>query len=93
MDDSPPDRRERRHNDVILATLNTRFNDFTERYERELLSSYKWREDTTERLKIHCEFVKRVSPVYQRMMWLFALITTSTIGIAVAAFFKHLYWK
>ena len=85
--------RETRNSDVIIAELNTRLIDFINRYERDLLVEAEWKKDTTSRLQVHCEFVRRVSPIYQRMMWLFAIITTAIVGIAVSGIMKHLYWQ
>lgn len=84
---------ERNFGDLLAIELKTKFQDFTERYERDQMISNEWRKDTTERLKIHCEFVKRVSPIYQQLCWVLGLVAVSTVGIAITAFWKHVYWK
>lgn len=84
---------ERRQSDHLAIELRTKFGDFMERYDRDQEIGKEWRIDTTARLKIHCDFINKISPIYQRLCWLFAIITISTLGIAATTFWKHVFWK
>lgn len=88
-----PERREQRHSDIVLTSLSERFTAFVDRYNRDIENAKDWKTDTTSRLKVHCEFIQRVSPIYQRMMWVFGLITAGGVGLFVVQFFKHIHWQ
>lgn len=83
---------ERRQLDPILIELRTRFQDFTERYERDSTQTELWRVDTTKRLKIHCDFINDVSPIYKRLCWILGVAAVASVGIAIKALWTHVHW-
>lgn len=84
---------ERRQNDPLLIEISTRFDDFLDRYERDLKLTNEWRDETTMRLKVHCDFIKEVSPVYKRLCWVLGIAVIASVGIATTSLWSHVSWK
>lgn len=79
--------------DHAVIELKTKFADFVERYERDQKDGRTWRDDTTARLKVHCDFIREVSPIYRRLCYILTGIGITAGGAALLALFKHIVWK
>lgn len=84
---------ERRSGDNNVIELKTQFKDFMDRYQRDQSEAQSWRIDTTQRLKVHCDFINEVSPIYKTLCKVLGIVAIASLGIAVAAFWAHITWK
>ena len=92
MNENPNQDSERRHSDGVLIALTQRFNDFIERYDRDMGANGEWRRVVETKLDDHTKMLGEISPAYFRGKWVVALIVVGSIGIAVKAFWNHLFW-
>lgn len=81
---------DRRDGDDNVIELKAKFDAFLDRYEEHRLDSIAWRNDTTERLKVHCNFINKVSPAYKGLCWVLGIIATVSIGAIMTDFCKHI---
>jgi hypothetical protein len=81
-----------RKDDILVAQLTQRLNDFIERYDRDCGASSEWRRTVDGILKDQSKVLEEISPAYIRGKWIVALITIGSIGMAVKAFWSHLSW-
>lgn len=82
-----------RKNDLAVAALVQRFNDFIERYDRDCGATAEWRRAVEIEIKTHGEILRDISPAYHGSKWIVGLIMIGSIGLAVKAFWSHLAWK
>jgi hypothetical protein len=82
----------RRADDVLVIQLSQRFNDFIERYDRDVGAINEWRRITDAELKIQGDILRDIAPAYSGGKWIIGLITIGSIGLAVKAFWSHLFW-
>lgn len=81
-----------RRDDVLVAQLSQRFNDFIERYDRECGAREEWRRIVDIELKSQGDMLRDISPAYNRGKWIVGLIMIGSIGIAVKSFWAHISW-
>jgi hypothetical protein len=82
-----------RKDDLIVAALSQKFNDFIERYDRDVGALNEWRKNTDNELKTQGVILRDISPAYTRGKWIVGLITIGSIGVAVKTFWAHITWK
>ena len=70
-----------------------RFNDFIERYDRDVGAINEWRRITDLELKTQGEILRDISPAYTKGKWVFGLIAIGSIGVAVKEFWTHIKWN
>ena len=87
-----PDDDKRRADDILVAQLSQRFNDFIERYDRDVGAINEWRRITDVELKTQGEILREISPAYTKGKWVVGLVAIGSIGIAVKAFWNHIVW-
>ncbi len=90
----------RRQDDIIVAQLSQRFNDFVERYDRDCGAvnerdrvSKEWRDKVDFELKSQSKILEEISPAYNRGKWVVGLIMIGSIGIAIKQFWAHISFK
>lgn len=84
---------DRRKDDLIVAQLSQKFNDFLERYDRDSGANNEWRRVTDLELKLQGEILREISPAYTRGKWIAGLIMVGSIGVAIKGFWAHIMWK
>jgi hypothetical protein len=84
---------ERRADDLIVAQLSQKFNDFIERYDRDCGAFNEWRRATDAELKTQGSILREISPAYTRGKWIAGLIMIGSIGVAIKGFWSHIMWK
>lgn len=82
-----------RKDDLIVAQLSQKFNDFLERYDRDCGASNEWRRVTETELKAQGEILRDISPAYNRGKWIVGIIMIGSLGIAVKEFWKHVTFQ
>jgi hypothetical protein len=87
-----PDDEKRRADDILVAQLSQRFNDFIERYDRDVGAINEWRRTTDVELKTQGEILREISPAYVKGKWIVGLVALGSIGAAVKAFWAHISW-
>lgn len=87
------DEDKRRADDILVAQLSQRFNDFIERYDRDVGALNEWRGRTDKTLKDQDDILKDISPAYAKGKWVAGLVMVGSIAMAVKAFWSHLLWK
>lgn len=83
----------RRSDDFIVAQLSQRFNDFIERYDRDVGALNQWRKTTDDELKTQGNILRDISPAYTRGKWIVGVIMVGSIGIAVKQFWAHIGFR
>ena len=83
----------RRSDDILVAQLIQRFNDFVERYDRDQGAMNEWKRVTEVELKFQGEVLRDISPAYNRGKWVVGIIMVGSLGIAVKEFWAHCTWK
>lgn len=89
MDDKNQDA-DRRHSDGVLIALTQRFNDFIERYDRDMGANGEWRRSVEATLKEQSQALSEISPAYAKGKWVVGLIIIGSIALAVKAFWSHI---
>jgi hypothetical protein len=84
---------DRRKDDVIIAQLSQRFQDFVERYDRDCGGMNEWRRTVELELKTQGEILREISPAYTRGKWIVGIIMVGSLGIAVKEFWRHVAFK
>lgn len=85
--------KDRRQDDILVAQLSQRFNDFVERYDRDCGGNNQWRATVDAELKSQSKMLNEISPAYYRGKWVVLLIMAGSIGIAIKEFWAHCSWK
>ena len=75
-----------------IIALTQRFNDFVERYDRDVGANGEWRRTIEIKMEEHGKILSEISPAYLRGKWIVSLIALGSIGLAVKAFWSHLSW-
>jgi hypothetical protein len=83
----------RRHTDSMMVALNQRFNDFVERYDRDVGALGEWRRNVDIKIDDHGKILAEISPAYFRGKWVVALAMIGSVGLAVKAFWAHIKWQ
>jgi hypothetical protein len=94
----------RRADDILVAQLSQRFNDFIERYdrdcgadnERERIAreeNNKWKEKMEIEMKAQSKILEEISPAYMKGKWIVGIVMVGSIGIAIKEFWNHVLWK
>jgi hypothetical protein len=83
----------RRKSDDAIIILTQRFNDFVERYDRDMGANNEWKRTTELELHSQSAALAEISPAYARGKWVIGLITVGSIGVAIKSFWSHLFWK
>jgi len=86
------DEEKRRVDDILVAQLSQKFNDFIERYDRDVGAINEWRRITDLELKAQGEILREISPAYTKGKWVAGLIATGSVALAVKAFWSHITW-
>lgn len=84
---------DRRRDDLIVAQLSQKFNDFIERYDRDVGALNEWRKNTDAELDAQGVILRDISPAYARGKWVVGLIMVGSIGVAIKEFWSHINWK
>lgn len=79
-----------RKNDVIIARLSQRFDDFMERYDENQNQARAWRLDFSERLSKVEDFIKEFSPMHKKIMGAIVLIVAGSMTYWLKLFWDHL---
>jgi len=87
---SDPDRRQ---DDILVAQLTQRFNDFIERYDRDCGGNNQWRNTVDAELKAQSKILNEISPAYTRGKWIAGLVMIGSLGIAIKSFWSHIRWQ
>ncbi len=82
----------RRKDDIMVAQLIQRFNDFTERYDRDTGALNEWRRTTDLEIGKQGDILREISPAYTKGKWIAGLIAVGSVGVAVKAFWSHITW-
>lgn len=82
-----------RKDDIIVAALSQKFNDFIERYDRDVGALNEWRRSTDKELDAQGNILRDISPAYARGKWIVGLIMVGSIGVAIKSFWAHIAWK
>jgi len=82
-----------RKNDVLMAALSQRFNDFIERYDRDCGADNEWRRTVDVELKTQGDILREISPAYNRGKWIVGVILVGSLGLAVKEFWRHICFK
>ena len=87
MNDDPAFKRQ---NDILLVTLNQKFIDFLQRYERDQETTEKWREAMSGRVETMETFILKLRPWHSVMMLVAISALLGTIGVAIKSGWDHL---
>lgn len=82
----------RRVDDILVAQLSQRFNDFIERYDRDVGALNEWRQSTDKELGTQGDILRKMSPAYNGGKWVLGLLTAGSIAIAIKTFWGHILW-
>lgn len=83
----------RRADDILVIQLSQKFNDFIERYDRDVGGLNQWKSSVDRELKDQSKILNEISPAYNRGKWIVALIMMGSIGAAVKALWSHIAWR
>ena len=83
----------KRKDDILVAQLSQKFNDFIERYDRDMGALNEWRRATDAELKSQGDILRDISPAYNRGKWIVGVIMVGSLGMAVQEFWKHCTWR
>lgn len=75
-----------------MAELIIRFNDFLERYERDVRLSIQYREEILKTIHNHEDFIRDIKPVYAKGMMALGAATLAAIGLGVTWLWNHIRW-
>lgn len=81
-----------RKNDIQVATLLAKFDDFVSRYERESQINKDRMEELITTIKGHDEFIRDIKPIYAKGMVALGAAGLASIGIAVHWIWGHIKW-
>ena len=90
MTDGMPDRRKA---DEQLIRLTQKFDDFVERYERDVSASSLRIAELSVVIKSHDEFIRDIKPMYTKSMVALGAFALGTIGLLVKWVWDHVIWR
>lgn len=82
----------RRMNDVEVAKLITRFDDFIARYERGEAANSIHLAEIILTIKAHDDFVKTIKPIYDKGMIALGATVLGIVGLATHWLVSHIKW-
>lgn len=82
----------RRRDDLAIAELTIKFQDFVDRYEREIELARIERLDLTAIIRSHDEFIREIKPMYSKGMIALGAFIIGSIGIATTWLWSHIRW-
>lgn len=81
---------QRRQSDIQVGILQTNFDRFLERYERDQERAEAWRKDYMERIGSIAKTVDEMSLAYKGVKWGSAVVFVAAVGYGVKAVFTML---
>lgn len=82
-----------RQDDIAIAKLAVQFENFTDRYDRDLTETKEWRVSYEKVQKEHTELLAEIAPNYRRGMWVIGLIIVGSVGALIKFISSHFSWN
>lgn len=79
-----------RKNDIMVARLSQRFDDFLERYDENQNQARAWRNEFSLRLQKVEDFVNDFSPIHKKIMAFLMIVVAGSIGYWLKLFWDNL---
>lgn len=90
MSDIPPPRRS---DDIAIAELVVKLQDFVERYERDWQHTQEWRAAHWKVIDDNSKLLNEIAPNYRRGILVVSTIFVGTIAYVLKALLGHFTWK